>query len=120
MSGFWIVRHAWAIYKLNRGVGDTVFYDADDRPWFRLDEQRQDVPFDRIATSFKDAVIAVEDHRFYLHPGIDPIGLSRAVVHNLRGEPARGQHDHAAAGAHAVPVEHSAPTAARPRKPCCR
>jgi 1A family penicillin-binding protein len=90
VSGVWTVRHAWAIYKLNRGVGDTVFYDADDHPWFRLDEQRQDVPFDRIATSFKDAVIAVEDHRFYLHPGIDPIGLSRAVVHNVRGEDRQG------------------------------
>jgi 1A family penicillin-binding protein len=90
VSGFWTVRHAWAIYKLNRGVGDTVFYDADDRQWFRLDEQRQDVPFDRIATSFKDAVIAVEDHRFYLHPGIDPIGLSRAVVNNLRGQDRQG------------------------------
>jgi len=90
VSGVWTVRHAWAIYKLNRGVGDTVFYDADDHPWFRLDEQRQDVPFDHIATSFKDAVIAVEDHRFYLHPGIDPIGLSRAVVHNVRGEERQG------------------------------
>jgi 1A family penicillin-binding protein len=90
LSGFWTIRHAWAIYKLNRGVGDTVFYDAADRPWFRLDEQRQDVNFDRISTHFKDAVIAVEDHRFYLHPGIDPIGLSRAVVFNLRGEARQG------------------------------
>jgi 1A family penicillin-binding protein len=90
LSGYWTVRHGWAIYKLNRGVGDTVFYDADDKPWFRLDEQRQDVPFDRISTSFKDAIIAVEDHRFYLHPGIDPIGLSRAVMHNLRGDARQG------------------------------
>ena len=90
VSGVWTIRHAWAIYKLNRGVGDTVFYDADDKPWFRLDEQRQDVQFDHIATSFKDAVIAVEDHRFYLHPGIDPIGLSRAVVNNVRGEDRQG------------------------------
>ena len=28
MIGVWTVRHAWAIYQLNRGVGDTVFYDA--------------------------------------------------------------------------------------------
>jgi 1A family penicillin-binding protein len=90
VSGLWTIRHAWAIYKLNRGVGDTVFYDADERPWFRLDEQRQDVPFDRIATSFKDAVIAVEDHRYYLHPGIDPIGLTRAIVHNARGDVRQG------------------------------
>jgi len=90
VSAVWTVRYAWAIFKLNRGVGDTVFYDADDRPWFRLDEQRQDVPFDRISTYFKDAVIAVEDHRYYLHPGIDPIGLTRAVVHNVRGQERQG------------------------------
>ena len=28
----WSARHAWAIYRLNRGVGDTVFYDASGRP----------------------------------------------------------------------------------------
>ena len=81
----WTGRSAWAVYKLNRGVGDTTFYDAGGRPWFRLDEQRLDVPLDRISTYFKDAVIAVEDHRFYLHPGVDPIALGRAAVFNLRG-----------------------------------
>ncbi len=82
----WTGRHGWTIYKLNRGVGDTVFYDALGRPWFRLDEQRRDVPLERIATHFKDAVIAVEDHRFYLHPGIDPIALGRAVFYNIRSD----------------------------------
>ena len=82
----WTGRHAWAIYKLNRGVGDTVFYDAAGRPWFPLDEQRRDVPFDEISTYFKDAVIAVEDHRYYLHPGVDPIALGRAVLYNLRSQ----------------------------------
>src|SRR5438045_5670999 len=84
MSLAWTGRHAWAIYKLTRGVGDTVFYDALGRPWFRLDEQRQDVKFEQISTSFKDAVISVEDHRFYMHPGIDPIALTRAAFFNLR------------------------------------
>jgi 1A family penicillin-binding protein len=86
MTVAWTGRHAFAIYKLNRGVGDTVFYDAIGRPWFRLDEQRQDVRFEQISTSFKDAVIAVEDHRFYLHPGIDPIALTRAAFYNLRSD----------------------------------
>src|SRR5919108_2185225 len=84
MTGIWTVRHAWSIYRLNRGVGDTVFYDAAGRPWFRLDEQRRDVPLEKISTHFKDAVIAVEDHRFYLHPGVDPIALTRAAINNLR------------------------------------
>ena len=82
----WTGRHAWAIYELNRGVGDTMFYDAAGRPWFRLDEQRRDVAFDEISTYFKDAVIAVEDHRYYLHPGVDPIALGRAVLYNVRSE----------------------------------
>ena len=41
MAAAWTGRHGWTIYKLNRGVGDTVFYDAAGRPWFRLDEQRR-------------------------------------------------------------------------------
>jgi len=85
----WTARHAWAVYRLNRGVGDTVFYDAANRPWFRLDEQRQDIPLEKISVYFKDAVIAVEDHRYYLHPGIDPIAVARAVVFNLRSDESR-------------------------------
>jgi 1A family penicillin-binding protein len=91
MSGSWTIRHAWAIYKLNRGVGDTVFLDADGNTWFRLDEQRRDVRLEQISTYVKDAVIAVEDHRYYRHPGIDPIGLTRAAWFNLRsGEGVQG------------------------------
>jgi membrane peptidoglycan carboxypeptidase len=86
VAGVWTARYSWAIYKLNRGVGDTVFYDALNRPWFRLDEQRRDVKFDQVATSFKDAVIAVEDKRFYYHPGIDPIGTTRAIFYNLKSD----------------------------------
>ena len=86
MTVIWTGRHAWAVYELNRGVGDTTFYDAAGRPWFRLDDQRRDVPFEAISTYFKDAVIAVEDHRYYLHPGVDPIALGRAVIYNLRSE----------------------------------
>ena len=91
MMATWTIRHAWSIYKLNRGVGDTVFYDAEGNPWFRLDEQRRDVRFEQISTYVKDAVIAVEDHRYYRHPGIDPIALTRATLYNVRsGEGVQG------------------------------
>ncbi len=30
------------------------------------------------------AVVAIEDRRFYQHPGIDPIGIGRAFVRNVR------------------------------------
>ena len=86
----WTAHYGWAIYRLNRGVGDTVFLDNSGREWFRLNEQRRDVPFSKISTHLKDAVIAVEDHRYYLHPGIDPIGLGRAMFTNLRTDRTQG------------------------------
>ena len=85
MSGVWLSRYAVAVHRLTRGIGDTVFYGADGQPWFRLDEQRHDVSLDEIAVDLQHAVVAVEDRRFYYHPGIDPIGLGRAVVRDVRG-----------------------------------
>ncbi|MGV3518393.1 transglycosylase domain-containing protein [Luteitalea sp.] len=79
----WVWKQTWAVHKLTRGVGDTWFHTADGKRWFRLDEQRQDVPLARITPHLQQAFVAVEDHRFYIHPGIDPIGLSRAVYRNL-------------------------------------
>jgi 1A family penicillin-binding protein len=83
--GVWLSRYAVAVHRLTRGIGDTVFYGADGQPWFRLDEQRHDVSLAEIAPDLQHAVVAVEDRRFYLHPGIDPIGVGRAVVRDLRG-----------------------------------
>jgi membrane peptidoglycan carboxypeptidase len=85
ISGVWLSRYAVAVHRLTRGIGDTVFYGADGRPWFRLDEQRHDVSLDQISPDLQHAVVAVEDRRFYHHPGIDPIGLGRAVVRDLQG-----------------------------------
>ena len=48
------------------------------------EERRELVPIDRMPKALKDAVVAVEDARFYQHPGIDPKGLLRAVLANLR------------------------------------
>jgi penicillin-binding protein 1A len=80
----WSMRQGWAVYQLRRGVGDTWFYAADGRAWFRMDEQRRDVTLDQIAPDLRNAVIAVEDHRFYGHFGIDPIGVGRALYRDLR------------------------------------
>jgi 1A family penicillin-binding protein len=79
----WVGAQSYAVFKLRRGVGDTWFYTADGRRWFRLDEQRQDVPIASISPHLQHAFVAVEDHRFYRHVGVDPIALTRAVVRNL-------------------------------------
>src|SRR5690606_21384061 len=54
------------------------------RPWFRLDEQRHDVPMTAISPHLQHAFVAVEDHRFFRHPGVDPIALARAAYRNVR------------------------------------
>jgi penicillin-binding protein 1A len=79
----WLAKQSYSVYKLTRGVGDTWFHTADGRRWFRLDEQRHDVPIASIAPSLQQAFVAVEDHRFFLHAGIDPIAFGRAVVRNI-------------------------------------
>jgi 1A family penicillin-binding protein len=84
VSGVWLSRYAVAVHRLTRGIGDTVFYGADGQPWFRLNGQRHDVSLNEIAPDLQHAVVAVEDRRFYRHPGIDPIGLGRAVVRDLQ------------------------------------
>ncbi|WP_077000075.1 penicillin-binding protein 1A [Variovorax sp. KK3] len=60
-------------------------YTADDVLIGEYGEERR--TFTRLADIPKvmqDAVVAVEDARFYEHPGVDAVGLLRAVVANLR------------------------------------
>jgi len=80
----WFAKQSYAVSRLTRGVGDTWFHTADGRRWFRLDEQRHDVPIAEIAPHLQHAFVAVEDHRFFLHPGVDPIALGRALFRNVR------------------------------------
>ncbi|MFS0848332.1 PBP1A family penicillin-binding protein [Novosphingobium panipatense] len=37
------------------------------------------LPYDEIPVIMRDAIVSVEDRRFRSHPGIDPVGLARAV-----------------------------------------
>src|SRR5689334_15470520 len=84
VSLWWVSRYWLGVHRLTRGVGDTVFYDAGGQPWFRLDEQRHDVHLNDIAPDLQHAVVAIEDRRFYYHAGIDPIGIARALVRDVR------------------------------------
>ncbi|MFI2753653.1 penicillin-binding protein [Cellulomonas sp. P22] len=46
------------------------------------DENRIVVPLEEVAPIMQQAVIAIEDKRFYEHGGIDPMGMVRAAVRN--------------------------------------
>src|SRR5919108_6690051 len=49
-----------------------------------LDENREIVRLGRVGDVARDAVLAIEDARFYEHPGVDFQGIVRAVVSNVR------------------------------------
>lgn len=48
------------------------------------EQNRQYVPLKDIPRSLREAVIATEDQRYYEHPGIDLLGLIRAIVVDIR------------------------------------
>lgn len=48
-------------------------------------ERRRRVPLAAIPAHVQQAVLAIEDRRFYIHPGVDPIRMVGALVTNLRG-----------------------------------
>ncbi len=49
-------------------------------------EKRRDVPLASIPKLMVEAVLAIEDRRFYDHPGIDPIGIAGAIFRNVFGD----------------------------------
>src|SRR5690349_15658255 len=61
----------------------TVVYDRAGREAFSFFvEQRIDVPVDRVSPRMIDALLAVEDRRFYEHHGLDPARIVKAAWRN--------------------------------------
>ncbi|TNE38099.1 MAG: penicillin-binding protein 1A [Alphaproteobacteria bacterium] len=50
----------------------------------RGQNQGRDVTLETLPAYVPEAVIAIEDRRFWIHPGIDPVGIARAAYVNLR------------------------------------
>ena len=57
---------------------------ADERPLEQMvaeiQSQETYVPFEDLPDLYVDAVVSVEDKRFWSHPGIDPIAICRALL----------------------------------------
>jgi penicillin-binding protein 1A len=63
----------------------TVVYDRHGRPAFTFFvEQRVDVTLDRVSPHMIDALLAIEDRRFFLHHGVDPVRIAGAAWRNVR------------------------------------
>jgi membrane peptidoglycan carboxypeptidase len=70
----------------------TTVYAADGtRIATVYEENRKEVSLDEVAPIMREAVVAIEDSRFYEHNGFDPRGTVRAAITNLTaGEVAQG------------------------------
>ena len=63
----------------------TIVFDRHGRQAFSyFVERRTSVPIDRVSPHMVNAIIAVEDRRFYSHFGIDPLRIAGAAFRNLR------------------------------------
>lgn len=70
-------------------LGYSTYSQAlDEKPLLtRIEEVTSDknyVRYDALSEDYINAVVAVEDHRFYDHGAIDPIGIARALFVNIR------------------------------------
>jgi penicillin-binding protein 1A len=70
--------------NIEPAVKTQVFADDSTLVGEFFEQNRALVPLDDIPQHFKDAVIAVEDRRFYSHWGVDGVGLVRAIFANMR------------------------------------
>ena len=68
---------------------DGVIYDSTgDRVLARLvgSESRKIIPSDEISPVMKQAIVAIEDKRFFEHRGVDVRGIVRAVWQDVRNK----------------------------------
>ena len=71
------------VYEVGNGVAvfdrfnhhiSTVYADRDSIP----------IPFAKMSAQIKHAAVAAEDHHFYEHHGVDPMGVTRAIFANVK------------------------------------
>jgi 1A family penicillin-binding protein len=71
--------------KIYDRTGEVLLYEVYG------EEKRTWVPLEEMPDHLKQAVIALEDKNFYTHYGIDPIGILRSILVDLKiGKPTYG------------------------------
>ncbi|RSN70137.1 MULTISPECIES: transglycosylase domain-containing protein [Actinomadura] len=69
----------------------TVLYDADGKPFATFfDKYRESVRLDQIAPIMRQAMIDIEDSRFYEHGAMDIEGTMRALASNVGSTTTQG------------------------------
>ena len=75
---------AFDLNKLEQMESASVILDRNGKIFGQIYvENRETVPYDRLPPDLVNAVIAVEDAKFYQHHGYDSFGIIRAALKNL-------------------------------------
>ncbi|PLR77542.1 penicillin-binding protein [Bacillus sp. V3-13] len=82
---FYVFSSGADISTLEAGLAQsTVIYDQNGEVASKISANKNEgVPITKIPDHLKNAVIAIEDQRFYSHNGIDLIGIARAFFRNI-------------------------------------
>ena len=86
LSFFHVFSEGADISALNDDLAQpTVIYDANGEVASKISALKNEgIKIEEVPDHVKNAVIAIEDHRFYEHSGVDYIGISRAFVKNVK------------------------------------
>jgi len=74
--------------KIYDRTGKHLLYESIDPRPFRGD--RTYLPLEQIPVMLRNATIALEDRTFYTNIGVNPRGIARAFISNLRGQDIQG------------------------------
>lgn len=75
------VSEGWQLYQKY----SVTFYDKHNNPiGHRGIRHDSNVPLEELPENMVLAALATEDRNFYSHVGVDPMGIARALVHNIQ------------------------------------
>ena len=88
---FWILIILLIIFSIILGLGYLKYRNAIDKSSIsnKIEEIRNYENYtklDDISTNYRNAVVAIEDHRFYNHSGIDVLSIIRSAYVNFKNK----------------------------------
>lgn len=79
-----LITGGFVVYKGYEGYKDALKVMSVEEMGEKIQSQEHYTSLDELPDIYIDAVLSVEDKRFYKHFGIDPIALGRALVHDIQ------------------------------------
>ena len=72
------------VWQGYRGYREALQEKSVEEMALQIESKENYTPLEDLPETYINAVLAVEDKRFYHHPGIDPIAIGRALVNDIR------------------------------------